>query len=741
MKEPKRQCIAVLMADLQSEYNHKMLEGMVRQANALNYDILMFSFFSNHDIDMDFQYGEENIFSLINTKKIHGIIARKDSFVRPAVRARVAKICHDSGLPYIDIDDYHADEAYCVWNDRNYFKKLVNHLIEEHHKKKIYCLTGFKGYHQSENRLAGYRDAMEEHGIEVKPAYIFYGDFWQKAAVQLADDIASGRVERPEAVACASAAMATSLIKELTKNEIRVPEDIAVVSYDDFLENALITPSVTSVSNISYIQGVNCVCNLYLKMTGEHCEPIVNAENEVIIELGKSCGCDDAANQVFQRYKDDLMEQLFFVDMLQVSGMIQQISAPDTLMGFWNVLFHFTYLIRDLDKIYLCICDDWDGIANNQTDDYRKNGYSEKMMLFLGTVGNGASDYVLFHSEEMLPDIGQRQTPTAYFFTPLHYDDRCFGYIVLTFLNDKYSFDKQFWTWRDNVCTALETLRIRNYIKRFSERVHLTVVRDPLTGLYNRRGFEELSAEMFEQSIIHQEKFFLLAVEIYNLKEINKKMGYSYGDNVILIVAEAVNNSCRGNEICCRAGDDQFYIIGSMDYPRNTGQMHSESIQQYCAVHLEDSENEIHVEVDIGFFCEKIGENQTLSEVVFRVKDGIEQQRLRDKKRVTYLNSFMDLRKSIYKQPGHRWSVDEMSRMMMLSRAYFQRLYKKNFGVSAMTDVINARITLAKKLLVKERISISEVAVACGYESEIYFMQQFKKETGQTPSQFRKENL
>lgn len=741
MNLPKRNCIAVLMADMQSEYNHKMLEGIVRQANALNYDVLAFSFFSNHDIDMEFQYGEENIFNLINTKKLVGIIARKDSFVRPAIRIKIAQICQESGLPFIDIDNYNANEAYCIWNDRIYFKKLVNHLIEVHHKKKIYCLTGFRGYHQSEHRVDGYRDALLEHGLEPRLDYIFYGDFWKESAIRLANDIASGKVECPDAVACASAAMASNLIKQLIANGIRVPEDVAVVSYDDFLENAMITPSITSISNISYIQGINCVCNLHLKITGERCTPIANAAHKVIIEVGKSCGCDDSNNRVLQNYKNDLLEQLFYVDMLQVSGMIQQISAPDTLQEFWNVLYRFLYLIRNLDRLYLCICDDWDGIVNNKTNDYRKVGYSDQMLLFSGTTHDNTTDYTIFSSAEMLPIIGEGEYPSAYFFTPLHYDDRCFGYIALKFLNNQYSFDKQFWTWRDNVCTALETMRIRHYIQRFNERIHLTVVRDPLTGLYNRRGFEELSADMFEQAIIHQEKFFLMAVNIYNLKEINKKMGYTYGDNIILTVAEAINYSCRGNEICCRTSNDYFYIIGAMDYLWNAGKQHEELIQQYCTMHLRELENDIHVEVDTGFFCEKIGEGVTLAETISRVRDNVEQKRLQDKKRITYFNRFMDLRKRIYSQPEYEWNVDKMSRMMMLSRAYFQRLYKKNFGVSPMTDVINARITLAKKMLEKEQLSIAEIATACGYDSEVYFMQQFKKETGKTPSQFRKESI
>ena len=58
-----------------------------------------------------------------------------------------------------------------------------------------------------------------------------------------------------------------------------------------------------------------------------------------------------------------------------------------------------------------------------------------------------------------------------------------------------------------------------------------------------------------------------------------------------------------------------------------------------------------------------------------------------------------------------------------------------------MKDVITARIALARRLLVTDRSSVAEIAVMCGYESEIYFMQQFNKETSMTPTQYRKGEL
>lgn len=57
----KRGILAVFLSDLQSEYNHTLLEGITKQANALHYDMVTCSFFSNTNRDTPFQTGEENI--------------------------------------------------------------------------------------------------------------------------------------------------------------------------------------------------------------------------------------------------------------------------------------------------------------------------------------------------------------------------------------------------------------------------------------------------------------------------------------------------------------------------------------------------------------------------------------------------------------------------------------------------------------------------------------------------------
>ena len=103
----------------------------------------------------------------------------------------------------------------------------------------------------------------------------------------------------------------------------------------------------------------------------------------------------------------------------------------------------------------------------------------------------------------------------------------------------------------------------------------------------------------------------------------------------------------------------------------------------------------------------------------------------------TWFEKMSVLRTKIYNDPGNAWNIDSLAHELTMSRSSFQHLYKKIFGVTAMNDVIAARIELAKFLLSTTDRPVGHIAQMCGYSSDIHFMRQFKQKTNMTPSGFR----
>lgn len=86
---------------------------------------------------------------------------------------------------------------------------------------------------------------------------------------------------------------------------------------------------------------------------------------------------------------------------------------------------------------------------------------------------------------------------------------------------------------------------------------------DPLTKLYNRRGFERASTDALRDAMRYQKQAMFVAIDVDNFKSINDNYGHTAGDVVLRLVAEAMNKSIRPTDVVARMGSgaDEFAII------------------------------------------------------------------------------------------------------------------------------------------------------------------------------------
>ncbi len=96
------------------------------------------------------------------------------------------------------------------------------------------------------------------------------------------------------------------------------------------------------------------------------------------------------------------------------------------------------------------------------------------------------------------------------------------------------------------------------------------------------------------------------------------------------------------------------------------------------------------------------------------------------------------LRRQIMSHPGRNWSVSEMAAQLHISVGYLHLLYKRQFGVSCIDDVIESRVRQAKDYLSHTQLRIQEIAALCGYNSAEHFSRQFRRQCGMSPGQYRR---
>ena len=99
---------------------------------------------------------------------------------------------------------------------------------------------------------------------------------------------------------------------------------------------------------------------------------------------------------------------------------------------------------------------------------------------------------------------------------------------------------------------------------------------------------------------------------------------------------------------------------------------------------------------------------------------------------------FTSLRVELYRGNYLSYKVEQLSKIICMSRTRFTYLYTLFFYVSPKQDLINAKIERAMRLLNTTDYKLKDIAMQCGYSNEFNFIRQFKKLTGNTPDKWRR---
>lgn len=94
-------------------------------------------------------------------------------------------------------------------------------------------------------------------------------------------------------------------------------------------------------------------------------------------------------------------------------------------------------------------------------------------------------------------------------------------------------------------------------VKRIQERA----VRDPLTGLLNRRMWDSLVRQEFAKAERNKQPFSILLIDLNGFKAINDEHGHLYGDEVLKGVADGFGRVLRDADAPCRWGGDEFAVL------------------------------------------------------------------------------------------------------------------------------------------------------------------------------------
>lgn len=600
-----KKIIALVSGGIDDSYLSPLVQSFIDKCAEFNYHVMWFRSLANELHDTPYDRGEVNIYNLINFDRIDALVITAMFMQSDNVTDMLIGKAKEKNIPIVILDGEN-DAAYNISLEyQKAFEKIVRHVIEKHGAKKLKFFGGSKGNEESDEREAVFRRVMAEYGLPVAEDDVDYAYFWWSSASEAVQKHYDKFGIMPDAFICANDSMAIGVAFKLAELGFEIPKDVIVTGIDGIAEANTFFPSITTIM-CDYV-GAGKVAALRLNDIFEgRIPPVGNEIVEGSVLFRESCGCEP----INRSATDNMLKHELYNQIDLWNGFSDSIiTASEQVTGsfsFDETLEKVKLFLKDLwtRECWVCICDDFIARSDDETVDHyescRSEGYSQIIRYVIHGVNDKDFDFCEpFDSEEMLPDfenVFERNGNVM--FLPLHFQERCIGYIGMEFNLTGRNFHILY-SLVTNICNALENARIQHEMRMVMDRLEDMYIKDSMTRLYNRRGFYRFAPEIFEKCAAENMEFMVLSVDLDGLKGINDTYGHQEGDNAITTVARALEEVSGGKEIAARFGGDE-YIVAGMCPSSGYAEDFIKKFEDYLKSYNERSDKPYYVEASCG---------------------------------------------------------------------------------------------------------------------------------------------
>jgi LacI family transcriptional regulator len=259
-------------------YPDEVLRGVERRISGLGWSVLV-TFWNGEP-------GQDLGQIAAMPGKVDGILVSIGSFpsrlLEPmARRVPVAVIAGDPAERGVDV---------VAADNRSGSAAIVTHLVEEHGKRRIYHVDGPPGMPDAAQRRSGLLQVLRDHPAARLAGATHGTNYVGSGLVAGRRILAECRGELPDAVVAANDQMAIGVLRSLTAAGIRVPEQVAVVGFDDIFPGDLCKPPLTTVHQPMRRLGERACDRLLERIVTPGLPPQVELLPTELV-LRRSCGC------------------------------------------------------------------------------------------------------------------------------------------------------------------------------------------------------------------------------------------------------------------------------------------------------------------------------------------------------------------------------------------------------------------------------------------------------------------
>ncbi len=268
----KTRVIGLLLNNLHNDFFVPLLNGVEAVVRQKGYNLIVATYHAN---------SRDRVQPPIGPHNTDGLLVFSDGLVDDDLASWNSKsfpmvLVHRTPPPHVPIPSVTVENIEIT-------RALIDHLINVHGKRRILFLRGPSDQEDSHKRETGYRSALQSNGISVNENLLLNGDFERDIAYKVMNEFLDNEKQVAfDAVFTGDDDAAIGVLKALHEHAIRVPEDIAVIVFDDLGFAPFLNPPLTTVRAPTERVGKIATERLFELLENHPSEEVIILPTEII---------------------------------------------------------------------------------------------------------------------------------------------------------------------------------------------------------------------------------------------------------------------------------------------------------------------------------------------------------------------------------------------------------------------------------------------------------------------------
>lgn len=611
--------IVLLCSGWASNYLTDFINGARKATKNIDVDFYCFTAYDYTELSGFPNYTGYSIFNLINYDDYDGVIIFSDLISNARVLEKERLKILKSGKPAISINKKLEGITNIRVDNYSAAYEVMTHLIKDHGVTDFGYIGGKENALDFAERYKAYRTAHLDNNLKINMENVITIDRSEyiEAYDFLSDYLKNGN-KLPECIVCANDLIAFAVLKIAEENNIKIPEQLKVVGYDDNIYSKSTTPSVTTVKSNAELIGAESVKRL---LSGNNEVQQLKLQSTPVYR--HSCGCEEKSMEHQKIFSLNMIsEQIETETFARQMEKIQEIftEATDVFTLLTNLeLFIAKSHNWEGDNFAIFLKSDWSSVLINSQENLPQNySYGAQVQAISSIVNNKKYPREIIATSSLVSSKMKEGNNNLFIFYPIFNHSYVHGYLVTK--NNTNLFRKRFaYQWTKTFGTSIERFRKQNMFKQMSQQFLRLSTRDALSGMLNRVGMDKLAKHFYAQNKKNGLTTVLFFVDINSMKTINDKFGHLHGDLAVKTIAASVMDVVPRNWLCIRYGGDEFLVVGnSKNY---NGEDYCSIIQQNLAKKTATMKLPYTLSASVGTYSVPPSSSLTLEEAVEKVDE------------------------------------------------------------------------------------------------------------------------